>query len=444
MGAIADNMNNSRIYSSDNKLFVHSVSRSWAASPNTDPYFCWDSFFNAALSCLDDPKTARDTLRAILGAETADGFVPNYAHVQASEGRNVSIDRSQPPVGALCVWKLQQRWPDKSFLREVYPKLVRWHEWWPAARDGNHDGLLEWGSTDQGLQGALFETGWDDTLHFDGASMVGSHMNVNAVDLSALWSMDAEYLGLIADAIGEKRDAAIFRAEHKATNQRINDQLWNDELGIYCSRFWDKDGKPGAFLTRLTPMNFYPLICGAPDHDRAQRVLKLMTDPKKFWGQWMLPTLAFDDPMWPAQNYWRGKVWAPVNYLVFQGLKRCAPLELQQEFAKRCVDLFMRNWTAAGVCGENYLSSNGAQSSDAHYTWGALLCLIGLESIVDIGSDGKIEAPARLGNIYLRNIPLSGKLYNVAVQNGRATLSLAKHLGHQEDENRAAKAAAQE
>jgi neutral trehalase len=235
--------------------------------------------------------------------------------------------------------------------------------------------------------------------------------------------MDAEYLALIADAIGKPGDARAYRQERAAMIQRINDKLWNEELGVYCSRYWDEDGKPGAFLTRLTPMNFYPLIAGVPDSSRSGRVLKLMTDPKKFWGQWVLPTLPYDDPLWPTQNYWKGKVWAPVNYLVFQGLKRYASPELQAEFARKSVDIFMRNWTAKRVCGENYLSTTGDQSSDPHYTWGALMCLIGLESIVDVDNDGQVKTGRGFTvNIELNHIPLQGQLRRINVKNGRVVI----------------------
>ncbi len=54
----------------------------------------------------------------------------------------------------MAVWKMHQRWPDMAFLAEVYPKLAQWHDWWPTARDGNKNGLLEWGSNGGGFQGA--------------------------------------------------------------------------------------------------------------------------------------------------------------------------------------------------------------------------------------------------------------------------------------------------
>ena len=115
VGAIADNMNNSRVYSSDLHLLAHTVSRRSAHGPDSAVIFSWDSFFNGALASLDDPKAARDMIRAVLNAhalndQPGDGMVPNYAHWSLGDSRE-SADRSGPPVGALCVWKMHQRWP---------------------------------------------------------------------------------------------------------------------------------------------------------------------------------------------------------------------------------------------------------------------------------------------------------------------------------------------
>jgi hypothetical protein len=416
LGAISDNLNNSRVYSTDNRTVAHTVSRGWAHDPNSAPYFCWDSFFNGLLACLDDPVTARDTVRAILAAQTTEGLVPNFAHWRLEEGA-ASLDRSQPPVGALCVWKMHQHWPDLGFLKEVYPKLLRWHRWWPTARDGRHDGLLEWGSAKHGMQEALWETGWDDTVQFDGAKMAGATMDAYAVDLNALWAMDAEYLARIADVLRDNRVVAELRAEKMRTLRLMNEKLWNPELGIYCSRLWD-----GRFLTRLTPMNLYPLIAGAASPEQAESCLRVMLDPKKFWGEWVIPTVSRDDPAFPEQNYWRGKVWGPTNYLLFQGLQRYARAETRNEFAQKSVGLFMRNWTK-GLCGENYLSTTGEQSSDPHYTWGALLCRIALENVCDFAEDGSVSLNGTMPtHLELRNVSLHGKPYDIHVEPGLTEL----------------------
>jgi len=426
LGAIADNLNNTRLYSSDNNRVAHTVTREWVpkGEPNASPYFCWDSFFNGLLSCLDDPKTGRETIRALLDGAQPAGFVPNFSHWNTGR-KVVSSNRSQPPVGALCVWKMHQFQPDPDFLNEVYPKLAAWHRWWFTARDGNNDGLLEWGGDIP-----LFECGWDDSPHWAGTRKIGNTLNADAVDLNSLYAADAQYLARIADAIGMKKDAEEFRAESARMIKRINDRLWNEELGIYCSRLWDADGKEGAFLTRMTPMNFYPLIAGVPDENRARRVLAHMSDPAKFWGDWILPTVSYDDPLFPQQAYWHGKVWPPVNYLVLRGLKRYGTPEQIAEFGRKSTDLFMRNWIRDRVCGENYLSTTGeqkAQRSDPHYTWGALLCLTGLESLMEINDQGQIiPANGVSQNLQLKNIPAGGKKWDLTFSGGKGSVVESK------------------
>lgn len=418
LSAIADNLNNSRVYSTDNKLTAVTVSRGWAADPNNAPYFCWDSFFNGNLAMLDDPEIAKATIRAILSVQTEEGLVPNFGHWIQSNGSTVSADRSQPPMGSLCVWRMHQRQADVAFLKEVYPKLLKWHRWWPIARDAKQDGLLEWGSTLKGMQEAQWETGWDDTVHFAEAKMEGRTMNAYAVDLCSMWALDAQYLANIAEAIGEKEEAKTLRAEHDRTAKLINEKLWNPELGLYCSRLWD-----GKFLTRITPMNFYPLLAGIAPADRAQKTIEMMTTPKRFWGERILPTVAYDDPVWPQQHYWKGKVWAPVNYIVFQGLIETASPEVLNEYAERGLKLFMSHWEKDRACGENFQSSDGAITSDSHYTWGALLCLIALENTVCVLPDGKLRLNGTLQRSYtLHNVLLKGKRYEVVVKPNRTEL----------------------
>ncbi|HEX4021970.1 MAG TPA: trehalase family glycosidase [Acidobacteriaceae bacterium] len=422
LAAIADNLNNSRIYSSDNKMVAISVSRTFGVqSPNACPYFCWDSFFSGLLASLDDPDMGRQTVRAILSYQTSEGLVPNYAHW--NDG-GISKDRSQPPVGSMCVWKMHQYRPDIDFLREVYPKLASWHAWWLKARNARNDGLLQWGSSTGTMGAAQDETGWDDTPQFegvDGVKMVGHTMNAYAVDLCSLWAMDAHYLALIADAIGKPGDAGRYRREKSDMNGRINAKLWNEKLGIYCSRFWNKeDGTPGDFLTRLTPANFYPLICDAPDANRAQKVLAVMTDPAQFWGEWILPTVSRQDPLFLGQVYWHGTIWGPVNYLVFQGVKRYASQELKAAFAQKSVHLFMDNWLADGYCGENFLSIDGSVGGNRNYTWGALMCLIGVESVVNISDNGVPELGSGYNEpVELMNLPIGGKHHRVSLRFGK-------------------------
>ncbi len=424
---ITDNLNNSKLYSSVSRQIMHIVGRKgWVPDPDYPPIFCWDSFFNALLASIEDPEGARRTVRGIFLYQTPEGMVANVAGWQGTRSGTMTIGNSQPPVGSLCVWKVHQRWPDRAFLAEIYPKLLKWHDWWPKYSDGNHDGLLEWGSSTGIFQEARFGTGWDDSPQWQDVRMIGTQMNVDAVDLNSMWAMDAKYLALIAAELGDTAESQRLRDQHSAMNERMNRLLWNEELGTYCHRFWSTDGKLGRFVTQLTPANFYPLLCGAPDQARANRMLAIFANPKKFWGEWIIPTLPYDDPDWPKQHYWQGHIWAPVNYLLWQGVQNyCTPRQKGQ-FVRRSIDLFMRNWTKFGTCNENYRSTDGSGDDYPHYTWGALLCQIGVESLYSIDEHGSpqpmaaIETPEQ---VVLRNMPAGGILYRIERNHGKTRIT---------------------
>lgn len=431
VGAIAQNLNNSRFYSSLNKRVAHIFARSYPANPWTAdsdylPYFVWDTSFSALLGSVEDGAQSKETIRALLAFQMPDGQMPQVSGWRFLDIPYAFTACSNPPVTAMCAWKIHQRWPDLQFLRDVYPRLRRWHEWWAANSDGNKNGLLEWGASNRTLFDARVACGWDDSPAYEGSVMVGTQLNVDAVDLSSLWSMDAEYLAHMADALGLPDDARQLRAQQEKINGLMNQILWNEDLGVYCHRLWNKDGSPGAFETRLTPMNFYPLICGAPDERRARRMLDVLTDPKKFWGRWIIPTLAYDDSGWHFQTYWKGNAWPPVNYLIWLGLQRYGTREQKSRLAQRSVEMFMQNWTAKGICGENFKSADGTCNGFPHYTWGALLCLIGLEALMDIAPDGRPTAGSGVdADIQLRNIPVGGRLYRVSSHLGKIQIDRA-------------------
>ena len=412
VGAMTNNLNNTRLYGSDIRQVFIPVSRSFGVkNANQGPAFCWDSFFNGLMATYDNPEMAKATFRAALADPLPNGMVRGVKHWSMGP----SSSNSQPPVGSMCIWRAHLMRPDIAFLREAYPTLKAWNSWWMKYRNARKDSLLQWGSDDGSFVNAMYETGYDDTPHFQGIKgvrMESNTMNVYAVDLCALWAMDAHYLALIADAIGDKEAARRHQKEADDMNRRINEKLWNEELGIYCSRFFDnEDGTPGQFLTKFGPQNFYPLISGAADRRQADRALQVLTDPEQFWGEWIVPTISRKEPEYHKQRYWSGNIWGPSTYLTWLGVKRYADDALKAEFAQKCVHLFMNNWLGAGYCGENFFTLNGRVCSNPNYTWGALLCLVGIESVVDMTDNGDIvtgtgyNEPVRMENIILDGTP---------------------------------------
>ena len=579
---ISRNLAHTRLYNYKTGDITYSVSRRWS---NYDGVvlFNWDSFFNSLLGNIEDPKTAKDTIRGLLKAQQPSGLLPNYS----GPHWGVSTGRSQRPVVGMCVWKIHQRWPDKIFLREVFPGLVKAHDWWLSERpedglpyrDGNRDGLISCGEESGDVFGTVYSgldnsPQWDETTH---SRMVTRSFRHDQLDISALWVADAYFLALIAEELGENETATRLRKGGEKMAKAINELCWSKVEGMYCNRFWDiesimpalpvpqeclfsDDGKPGLtgeyytgtnfeefkltrtddiidfiwpdtpgdglptdnfsvrwkgkvrpqqsgtyifgvrakngvrlwvndklliddwdgkkepkwvspygkenkaaiepmelatgkdynvriefrnfdgpaemifrwyrcsedgdglFSKRIGATNLYPLIGKVPDKKKAEKLIDYLKNPRKLWGRYIVPTISRDDPYFNQHDYWRGRIWGPTNYLLYQGLKNYAPDDLRYEYAKKSVDLFMKSWIGNGGCWENY-HTTGLGGNDPHYTWGALLCLIGIEEICDIELDGRIRLNGKIdADIYIHNLPIEGQYYDVRVSNKKTEL----------------------
>ncbi|PYU90557.1 MAG: hypothetical protein DMG08_17585 [Acidobacteria bacterium] len=380
--AIGNNMFWNAIYAPSNGLIFPSISRQWARTWGGWVVGEWDCFFGSLLTSVEDKAQTTAAIKAILLAQTETGLVPNIA-----AGSGITPDRSQPPVGSYCLWKVYQRFQDREMLEWAYPRLKRWHDWWLADRgdgqpwrDGNRDGLLEWGS-DRGsmdstggrgfMQAAKYETGLDDSPMYDEVNY-DSHTytrNLHDVGLNSLYALDAECLSRIAALLGKTEDSQRLAAEYETMKKRVREKLWNDQDGIYENRFWD-----GHFSKRLSPTNFYPMFAGIATPEQAKRMIEEhLLNPKEFWGKYVAPTIARNDPAFPDQFYWRGDIWGPTNYMLYEGINRYRFDKVALQYAQKSYDLFMDDWRINQHNNEQYHAWGGNGGGDKHYTWGTLL-----------------------------------------------------------------------
>ena len=100
-------------------------------------------------------------------------------------------------------------------------------------------------------------------------------------------------------------------------------------------------------------------------------------NPTEFWGEWIMPAIARSDPAYAEQDYWRGRIWGPLNFLVYLGLRRYGLRQACHDLAAKSQALLLREWRAKGHVHENYNAETGEGcdrlNSDAFYHWGGLL-----------------------------------------------------------------------
>jgi putative isomerase len=381
------------------------VSRLWSTGWGGYVLFDWDTFFAASLAATGDRNLAYANAIETLNESTNDGFVPNYARA----GGWKSFDRSEPPVGAITVLGLYQKFKDTWFLRDTFDPLLRWNRWWDSHR--NFQGYLVLGTDLNSrqsnpddpsigtLQGAKYESGLDNSPMYDEAPFDSESHKIHIADVGmmGLYVADCDALAKAAAVLGRPVEEHELRDRGDRYRAKLR-TLWDEDSGIFLNR----NLNTGVSSRRLSPTNFYPMLAHAASAQQANRMVREhLLNPNEFWGEWVIPSIARSDPSFHEQNYWRGRIWGPMNYLVYLGLLNYDLPEVRNQLSQKSLALFDKEWTSKGHVHENYNAITGVGddvgSSDRFYHWGALLGLIGYleEGSRDSPALGSLSHPTR-------------------------------------------------
>lgn len=373
------------IYDPTHNRVITPVSRMWSSWRGGYILFCWDNYFAAALFSVGNKELAYANIVENTREIDELGFVPND-----NGGNYISCDRSQPPVGSLMVLEVYRKYKEKWLLKEVFDRLLTWNRWWARKRDNN--GYLCWGSNrypemdssihanSTGIQRAKWESGLDnspiyDNVPFDSKSEL---MQQADVGLMSLYIADCKALATMADVLGRSKERKELQNRAYKYSKSLT-TLWNEGKGIYLNKRTDTN----IFNNHLSPTNFYPLIAGVPTQRQAERMIKEhFYNPDEFWGEWIIPSISRNDPAFKDNNYWRGRIWAPMNYLVYLGMRNYDLPQARRDLVAKSEKLLLKSWNAEKHIYENYNAVTGeggdVANADNFYHWGALLGIIKL------------------------------------------------------------------
>jgi hypothetical protein len=379
------------IYEPELDRVVTPVSRLYNLNWGGFVLFEWDTYFAAYMASLEHRDLAYANAIEITRL-TPQGFVPNETFVCDLKSRGWS----QPPVGSLIWRELYRKFGETWPLEFVFDSLLAWNRWWPKARRSGR--LLCWGADPyepildcpyefdgmHAWQGAAWESGLDNSPMYDGVpfNQVTNLMELADVGLNSLYIADCNALAEIAGVLGRQAEAQELQARAQEFREALA-TLWDDATGLYLNRRTDT----GELSRRLSPTHFYPLLAGAASRKQAERMLaEHFYNAAEFWGEWMLPSIARNDPAYPEQDYWRGRIWGPMNFLVYVGLRRYRFADAGRDLAEKSQRLLLKEWRERGHIHENFSADTGegcGQSpSDRFYHWGALL---GMPAFIEEG-----------------------------------------------------------
>lgn len=390
----------SMMYDPQDKRLLAPVSRRWNYNNKGYVIYCWDTYFGAYQAAATGNKAlAYANVIEMTREKTKDGFVPN---VRKSNGAKTR-DRSQPPVGSFCTREIYNIFGDKWFLELVYDDLKEWNDWWANNRDYN--GLLCYGSnlyepvngypwehTFAGQVhdwfGASMESGWDGSVIYENQDFdkERSILKLWDVSLNGLYVQDCKALADIAEILGKQQDAKYLRqkADKYATN--LTEILWDEKSEFFKNKNWETNEFPDFKAIN----GFLALLSGKLNEHQLESVLRnhLLND-QEFKTPFIIPTVPKSNPVFAEDRYWDGRVWPPVNFLIYLGVKQYdTPLSINAKnyLVENSRELLLQDWHRYHFVRENYDPFTGTGSEENYsasfYHWGGLL---GLMSLIEEG-----------------------------------------------------------
>lgn len=263
---------------------------------------------------------------------------------------------------------------------------------------------------------------------------------------SAMYSLDLSCLKMLAFDILRRIALYFGFPEHEKytkaydeMSQLVNDTFWNEPAGLYMNRY-----VMGQWANSYGATCFYPLIAGAVDSpDKLSKLVNVLTDSKKFWGKYVIPTLSIDNYEYakkgrpnnnghrraPYLDY-RGSIVPYVNYIIYHGLCRYGLDEIAGQIALKSAKLWSDNESDNVVNYSLYLPTGKRVKSKAHLSAnGNMLALMGMQELLDseyFRNDLKIQS-VRFGTFVegensLSNVRLLSHAYSVDVNDNETIL----------------------
>jgi neutral trehalase len=207
------------------------------------------------------------------------------------------------------------------------------------------------------------------------------------VGLMSLYIVDCNALADIAIELGKPTlaDELRLRADKYSANLQ---KLWNEEQGIFLNKRLDNN----IFSGKLSPTLFYPLFAGVATQKQAERMInEHFYNPDEFWGEYIMPSIARNDSTFADNHYFRGRIWPPMNFIVYLGLRKYRIGNSCNDMVEISKEMLLKTWHLKGDVYENYNATTGEGfdmgSSQKSYYWGALF---GFMSFIE---NGQVEAP---------------------------------------------------
>ncbi|WP_420551564.1 MGH1-like glycoside hydrolase domain-containing protein [Tenacibaculum aiptasiae] len=285
-------------------------------------FWSWDSWKHAVGLSYYDTKLAKEQMRLMFHFQKDDGFIVDCVFRDTLIEKHNYRD-TKPPLSAWAVSKIYNKDKDIEFVKEFYPKLKKYHQWWYNKRDHDKDGLCEYGSTDGSLIAAKWESGMDNAIRFDNSKILKNEegafsLDQESVDLNAYLYAEKIYLSQLATELKLTEESQQFITEANKLKTKIQEQFYDKNDGW----FYDTNLEGTAFIKGEGSEGWTALWANVATQEQAEAVKNKMMNTAKFYTKVPFQTMSADHPKFdPLKGYWRGPNWLDQSYFGVKSLR---------------------------------------------------------------------------------------------------------------------------
>lgn len=393
----------------------------------------WDSAFVAMGFATYDVDRAYRELERLVEGQWNDGMIPHIVFharsddyypgpdVWGTQGRTppgapATTGITQPPVFATALRYVDDRAAGRGDreqrTRALYRAALRWHRWWMSARDPDGRGLVailhNWES------GSDNSPAWDDALARVPATTVNpvrrkdtghvdAAMRPRDIDYAryihlvegyravewqpeAMWRIapfkvaDIQSTAILARAsedlaeVARRHGTDEERREIDAMRARLSDAIMRQWSPAHA-RFLSRDLVSDQDIEAPSQAGFVPLAALDLPPAMAAEVTKEI-------ARWLdaqpipcVPSTPSTAPQFDAKRYWRGPIWAIINWYVVAGLRRNRQHALADRIETGMIDVIRRSGLA-----EYFDPITGEGCGGTSFSWTAAYLLLATDT----------------------------------------------------------------
>ena len=335
-----------------------------------------------------DPQSAEGSQRVYMEQQREDGLIA-YRH--GPRGLQDYPHKGMPTTSAPFFnwinWEVYKVSKDRSFLEDAYTSGAKYAEWLIKNRDTDHDSTFEWGpygiiENVRDWYNAVFQVSAERYLDVDKEDISDE---LECLDLTLMIIKEEQSLSKMADALGKKEESRMWKERAEGVAGLVNKRMWDDSTSCYYSV--NKKTHGWHFMTRdlrrQEIIAFLALWADAAPKDRAEKLVKILSDTNRFWRRYGVPTLSARDPWYsPYVDYcckWNGPVWLLWDYMVYEGLRDYGYTDLSHQLAGKMLNAAVVQLKKNHNYWESYSPDNEVLNSPPNYIWDAILARLLIE-----------------------------------------------------------------